>query len=70
MTTCNDEPSLEEQKLIEARAYINSAPTLEERARRKQEMYHVLYSSASNLFDYLKAEAKQGANPLDTDTTQ
>lgn len=58
MTTRSDEPSVENQKLIEARAYINSAPTIEERNIRKQEMYHILYGHPQTLVSYL-AEKKE-----------
>lgn len=71
MTLRSDEPSEQQKRIDEARAYINSAPNNEERQLRKREMYVALYSTGYHpkLFDYLKAEAKQRANPLDTDST-
>lgn len=59
----SDEPSKEQLKLNEARAYINSAPNNDERQSRKQEMYVALYSMGPerflNYFDRMREWTKE-----------
>jgi hypothetical protein len=45
----------ERQKALE---YINSAPTPEERNRRKREMYVTIYSNPQKFSDWLKEKGK------------
>lgn len=51
-----DEVSELEQERIDAVSYINSAPNPEERNRRKQEVYYVLYSPQQSLADLFQTQ--------------
>ena len=54
-----DYPDAHYKMLAECRAYINAAPTPQERARRKQQMYVHIYSSSEPLSAWLKKEKEQ-----------
>jgi hypothetical protein len=53
-----DYPEDHYKMLAECRAYINAAPTPEERSKRKQQMYVHIYSSSQPLSTWLKDQKK------------
>lgn len=57
-------PDEQTKLLADTIEYINSATTPEERQRRKQEMYMILYSNQMTLKEYLESKTR-GSGGLD-----